>query len=108
MLLFLIQQFCSSVTLSLSSAHLDKRLLITEQYILYTDDANAIPLYDSGSLGSLEDDFGIGLIIHFPHIVGAVHLLKHTLNKMCKKLMVESFCNTSLGILSKPQALPCM
>ena len=63
-----------------------------------------MPLYDSGSLGSMEDDFGSGLIIHFPHVLGIVPLLKHTLNKTCEKEMVESLCNTSLGILSKPQA----
>ena len=32
-LLFLQKPFCSSVTLSLSSTHLDKHSLITEQYI---------------------------------------------------------------------------
>ena len=84
-LLFLRKPLCLSVTLSLSSTHIDKRPLITEQYILLIDGASAMPLYDSGSLGSMEDDFGIGSTIHFPHIVGTVPLLKDTLNKMCKK-----------------------
>jgi len=42
---------------------------------LYKDEANAIPLYDKGSLGSEDDDFGIGFIIHLPHIEGTTPLL---------------------------------
>jgi hypothetical protein len=44
-------------------------------------DDKAIHLYESGSLRSVVDDFGIGFIIVLPHEVGITPVLKHALNK---------------------------
>jgi len=72
-----LKPHCSSSNVSLFSTQKKKRLLRTAQYILYTDEANAMPLYAKGSLGSEDDDFGIGFIIHLPQIEGTIPLSKH-------------------------------
>ena len=68
------------------------------------DEAQLIPLYDKGSLGSVADDFGIGLMMHLFHILGTILLLKQTLNNVCIYNTAESFFTTSACIASDPTA----
>ena len=48
---------------------------------MYTDEANAKPLSDKGSLGSEDDDFGIRFVIHLHQIEGTIPLSKQGMHK---------------------------
>ena len=74
------------------------------KYILHIDGARAIPLYERGSLRSLVQDFGIGLMTHFPQSDGITPVSKQMLNRMCRKETDMSFCKISEGMLSTPHA----
>ena len=62
-----LKPFCSSTNVLSGVKHLSSLSFKTEQYNLYVACASVIPLYESGSRGSLVIDFGIGFIIPFPH-----------------------------------------
>ena len=64
-----------------------------------------MPLYESGSLESLVEAFGIGFIIPFDHVSGTFHVSKHASKNLCKNVITLAFFKTSPGISSTPEAL---
>ena len=64
-----------------------------------------MPLYDSGSLGSLVEAFGIGFIIPLEHVSGIFPDSKHTLKNLCRNAITLAFFKTSPGTSSTPEAL---
>lgn len=68
-------------------------------------EANVIPRYDIGFLGSVVPDYGMGLIIPFPQSLGIFPVLKHTLKGLCKTVIVVLFFKISYGRQSRPHAL---
>ncbi len=60
---FCLKPFCSSAYKAFSSKYFTSLLFSTYVYNLYTVDSKAIPLYCNGSLGSIVEFLGMGLII---------------------------------------------
>ena len=60
---FFLKPFCSSTIIFCCSFQLTSLSFKNVQYTLYVTGDRVMPLYDSGSLGSLVEAFGIGFII---------------------------------------------
>ena len=69
-----------------------------------TDD-RIMPLYDSGSQGSLVEAFGIGFIIPFEHVSGFFPDSKETLKNICRNSITLAFFKTTPGTSSTLEAL---
>ena len=64
------------------------------QYTLYVTGDKVMPLYDSGSLGSLVEAFGIGFIIPLVQVSGIFPDSKHTLKNLCRNAFTLAFFKT--------------
>ncbi len=102
---FCLKPFCSSAYKPFSSKYFTSLLFSTHMYNLYTVDSKAIPLYCYGSLGSIIEFLGMGLIIALFQADGITCMTKILLNMHLSNSQDALFFKNSFGKLSKPTAL---